>query len=381
MSPVALRFRSLPRFPLLLPFLTLLLAGCASWDGSSSQTRQTAEASSPDPLPERAHAFRYPDEPPVLDVRELQAFVAKFRPRVVLLDFWASWSGQSRQEMPELARLQEELGTDSFQVISCNFDTAQQWRAETVPSLYTQQANFPCVVIRPDAKPALRAWLAPAWSYDLPARFILDSQGRVLGRALSDIPVGEVQDQARRLVMATDEGGGVAGLPADAVGLRIKLIDVRRGQAQTMSEVSAPTSDPRRLATQVCQQLGPEIDRRLNVRIAVLPFPSSRNRARAGTFGYETAEQVRLGLRQQGYYDLVGPEQTEKMIAASGLTALSIDYEPAVVKDRLNCDFLVLGWLRGEPRNDPATTDARSAGSPHEGPGQSVIVEHPEAQD
>jgi thiol-disulfide isomerase/thioredoxin len=378
MSPVASRSRSafIPFIVLIAP--TLLLAGCASWSGSTAQTRQAADPQASGGPPGPAYAFSYPAEPPVLGAKELRAFAAKFRPRVVLLDFWASWCRQSREEMPDLVKLQEELGTDDFQVISCNLDAAPKWAAETVPFLRSQQANFPCVVLRAEAKGPLRDWLAPGWSHDLPARFILDSRGRVVGQALSGVAVADVQDQVRSLVLGSGEGSGEARLAADGVGLRVKLIDVRRGQSQSLPELLANTSNSQTLATQACRLLAAEIDRRLNVRIAILPFPSSRNRAKAGTFGYEMAEQLRQDLRRQGYYDLVGPDQTEKMIAASGLTALSIDYEPAVVKDRLNCDFLVLGWLRGEYPVDRTNPEATTEGGSPDHPGETTVADQPE---
>ncbi len=46
-----------------------------------------------------------------------------YRGRVVLLDFWATWSAPSRHELPRLARLHEELEQDGFSVIGLCLDT------------------------------------------------------------------------------------------------------------------------------------------------------------------------------------------------------------------------------------------------------------------
>lgn len=43
--------------------------------------------------------------------------------RVVLLDFWATWSAPSRHELPQLARLHKELEQDGFSVIGLCLDT------------------------------------------------------------------------------------------------------------------------------------------------------------------------------------------------------------------------------------------------------------------
>ena len=363
MSPVASFSSRILACLALAISLAWFLTGCVSRGSSTAQTPQAVQAPAAESPQQPYHLFRYPDEPPVLDAKGLQTFAASFRPRVVLLDFWASWSRQSSDEMADLVQMQEELGTEQFQVISCNLDAVEQWSAQTVPFLRAQRANFPCVVLRPEAKSGLRSWLAPNWSYDLPARFILDSHSRVVVRALSNVAVADVRDQARSAVKAAGGDREGAGLPPDGVALRVKLIDVRRGQSQFLPEVSAASPDPQGLAVRACQELASEIDRRLNARIAILPFPSSQNAAKAGTFGYKTAEQVQQELRRQGYYDLVGPEQAEKMIASSGLTALAIDFDPARVKAKLNCDYLIVGWLRGDTRGERERAAAAKDGT------------------
>lgn len=46
----------------------------------------------------------------------------EYRGRVVLLDFWATWSAPSRHELPQLARLHEELEQDGFSIIGLCLD-------------------------------------------------------------------------------------------------------------------------------------------------------------------------------------------------------------------------------------------------------------------
>jgi hypothetical protein len=251
--------------------------------------------------------------------------------------------------MPELARLQNDLGGDEFQVVSCNLDDAQDWSSHTVPLLQSLRANFPCVVIPQEAKKDLRAWLAPAWSYDLPARFVIDSQGRLVAQALSGAALGELTGQLRELIQDRDRNAGGPGLNERAAALRVKLIDVRRGRMRSLPETTADPADPQLLAEGVLQPLSFEIDRRLNARIAVLSFPWSRNRTRADAFGVQTAQRLTEALRREGYYDLVSPAEAERMVSSLGLSALTIDFDPSVVQGRLNCDFLILGWLRGSP--------------------------------
>jgi thiol-disulfide isomerase/thioredoxin len=46
-----------------------------------------------------------------------------FRGRAILLNIWATWCGPCRKEMPALDRLQEKLGSPSFQVIALSIDS------------------------------------------------------------------------------------------------------------------------------------------------------------------------------------------------------------------------------------------------------------------
>ena len=48
--------------------------------------------------------------------------LAEWRGRVVLLNLWATWCLPCRKEMPALDRLQQELGSDRFEVVALSVD-------------------------------------------------------------------------------------------------------------------------------------------------------------------------------------------------------------------------------------------------------------------
>lgn len=176
-----------------------LPAGCSGyhWFDNTYNT----QGKNPTPLPSPSvYRYSYPKTAPVLDAAGLQDLVGRYRHQVVLLDFWASWSRQNREELSMLARLQDEMRGEGFQVIACGLDPADKWSVQTVPMLHGAEANFPCVVIDPEARPALRAWLAPQWDYDLPARFVIDRNGQVARAALSGVAIASVEAAVRDLV-------------------------------------------------------------------------------------------------------------------------------------------------------------------------------------
>ncbi len=332
----------------LLIALPALTTGCGQWSGGRTVHHRPATAT------QVAHtvptgempAYHYPDTPPVLNTNGLRAFVGRFRHRVVLLDFWALRCRRSLSEMGDIAALQTRLQEDGFQVVSCNLDDAARWQTETVPALQEVGASFPCVVISPGAKAGVRRWLAPDWSYDLPARFLVDRRGRVVRQVLSDEPLTSMTGQARRLVLWGGADTNRARLPAGAVGLRVTLVDVRRGTGESLSEVIADSADSRRLAEVVVNEIATKIDRSGNPRIAVLPFGRLRGGRSAGRLGDQAARNVPTLLRARGYYDVVGPDGTQRMIDEAAITALAIEFDPSQVQGRLACDYLIVGWLR-----------------------------------
>jgi alkyl hydroperoxide reductase subunit AhpC len=185
-----------------LGLLALALAASCTSEGYPYDNTFHVQGKAPSHAPaESTYAYRYPDAPPVLDAAGLQDFVSKFKQRVVLIDFWASWSRANRDELGALARMQEEMESEGFQVIACNLDSQDQWSTVTVPMLHGARANYPCVVIPKEARAALRAWLSPDWSYDLPARFVIGRSGQVTAQALGGESLGSVERQVRRMVM------------------------------------------------------------------------------------------------------------------------------------------------------------------------------------
>ena len=47
----------------------------------------------------------------------------KLKGKIVLLDFWASWCGPCRAEMPEVKRIWKKYGGDSFVIVGINMDS------------------------------------------------------------------------------------------------------------------------------------------------------------------------------------------------------------------------------------------------------------------
>ena len=118
---------------------------------------------------------------------------AVFKGKVTLLNLWATWCAPCRKEMPELAKLQKDLGGADFQVIELSEDLkgyGPSWD-------FLKQVGAQNLTLYVDVKgAALEALRAPG----LPVTLLLDRDGREIGRLLG--PADWAGDEAKALVMS-----------------------------------------------------------------------------------------------------------------------------------------------------------------------------------
>lgn len=340
--------------------------------------------------PASAYGYRYGSTAPVVSAADLRAWVRRStnEGRVVLLNVWAGWSRRCRAEIADLADLQAELPNEMFQVVSCCLDSADRWSSEIVPRLQGGAANYPCFVLADGQRAALRDWLDADWGYDLPARFLIDRGGEVVERLRADKTMADVRGAARRRAMHADDeipsavaASSASSTTADgtpstlavssataaetppgvmvssgSAELRLKLVNVRTGAWHPLDPITARPASAARLATQAVRKLVARLDRTTNPRIAVAPFAPVVNPRRDTLLGRNAARLVVEGLRSEGFYDLVAPARTRRMIEDIGITSLGVDHDPSILRGHLNVDYLILGWLRA-PASEPRPAD------------------------
>lgn len=143
---------------------------------------------------------RNPDAAPdftldALDGKPLS--LAGSRGKVVLLNFWATWCGPCRAEIPDLIALQQKY-KDQLQIIGLTVDEDDP--AEVKQVVAESHINYPVAMASPDIRMRYGGIAA------LPTSFVLDAQGRVVQK----------HEGLRDPVLYETEIRALLGLPIDA---------------------------------------------------------------------------------------------------------------------------------------------------------------------
>ena len=120
--------------------------------------------------------------------------LADFKGRVVLLNVWATWCLPCRKEMPALDRLQNELGSDKFEVVALSVDRAGVEASRKF--LDGIKVSSLKLYVDPTAKMG-----SVLKVFGMPTTILIDAEGREVGRL-----TGEAEwdsEDAKKLVKAT----------------------------------------------------------------------------------------------------------------------------------------------------------------------------------
>jgi thiol-disulfide isomerase/thioredoxin len=154
--------------------------------------------------------FRNPASAPVVAMRDLdgrEVSLASLRGKVVLVNFWATWCGPCRAEIPDLVALQEKY-RDQLQVIGISQDEVPVDLVRRFAAAH--RMNYPVVMSTPEIEklfPGVNA---------LPTSFIVDRESRIVQKHVGMLTASLTEQETRSL----------AGLPVNA---SIEEIDQTQG--------------------------------------------------------------------------------------------------------------------------------------------------------
>lgn len=177
------------RFALLLLGVGLLFAltGCGSDDNqaldegvATSQSSSSSNTYETDPVPA-------PDQPmDTMDGRTIN--LADQDGKVILVNFWATWCGPCRREIPDLIQLYEDLKDEGLVIVGIAVD--QEGGEVVRPFVEEQQINYPIVL---DPEQSMEKHFDAM--YGLPTTYVINPEGKIVKRVLGVFPVEDLKPE------------------------------------------------------------------------------------------------------------------------------------------------------------------------------------------
>jgi thiol-disulfide isomerase/thioredoxin len=115
--------------------------------------------------------------------------LSDYKGKVVLIDFWATWAPPCVAQMPYYSALRSKYGEKGFEVLGVNVDAANQnaQKESVIPGvrrfLLAMRVSWPTVMNGTGANDFTRAFGVT----DVPANFLIDRNGKIIGVELSDV--------------------------------------------------------------------------------------------------------------------------------------------------------------------------------------------------
>lgn len=126
-----------------------------------------------------------------LDGRDVS--LSSFKGKVILLNFWATWCGPCKAEIPSLIELQAQYGKNGFVVLGYSVDDEAP-KAKAFADDY--KMNYPILLGlgREDVQDAF----GPMWG--IPASFIISREGKVCQRHMGIAPKAVFEKEIKALL-------------------------------------------------------------------------------------------------------------------------------------------------------------------------------------
>ena len=131
-----------------------------------------------------------------LNESSFKTVVAREKGQVVLVNFWATWCGPCREEMPQLAAMQKRL---KFRLLTVSVDEPEQNMAAAT-FLEKSGIGAPAYRKQTDKDDAFIAAIAPKWSGAVPALFLYGRDGKLIKSYTGEPDLKKLEAELKKLL-------------------------------------------------------------------------------------------------------------------------------------------------------------------------------------
>ncbi len=160
--------------------LGLLSAGCSLISGNGSSSSGPPVSTTP------------------IVTESVQKSLEQYRGKVVILDFWATWCGPCRVEIPGLVALQNKYRDKGLEVIGVSVDpiTGTRQGAGAVASfMKSNNINYSIWLVNNPA--ALTGWDV---SQGIPTNYIINRKGEIVNKLVGARPMEVFEEEIKQLL-------------------------------------------------------------------------------------------------------------------------------------------------------------------------------------
>jgi peroxiredoxin len=163
------------KLPLQALFVMFLLTAC-----SSKKQAEAGKSADPTAANETVAAKQTALAAPAFALENAEGqsvSLADFKGKVVILNFWATWCGPCRREIPDFIELQKEYGSKGLQIIGVSVDQ-EGWKVVT-PFVAQNGLNYPVLLYTEAVYNAYQQLVSAEEQGAIPCTFIIGKDGTI----------------------------------------------------------------------------------------------------------------------------------------------------------------------------------------------------------
>jgi thiol-disulfide isomerase/thioredoxin len=133
------------------------------------------------------------DELLLPDLQGQKHSLSEYRGKVTVINFWATWCGPCKHEMPLFSDAAKKYGADRLQVVAISLDN-ESTRKNIAAFAEKEKMSFPILLGTTEDMKTL------GLGEGLPATAFVDQNGQIVARVLGEIGKSELKDRVEWLL-------------------------------------------------------------------------------------------------------------------------------------------------------------------------------------